>query len=142
MVHVLGRLWSLTGQVGHRERAEAIVAAFSGELQRNFFPLSTLLNGAELLRRARQVVVVGTPGAPDTQALLDVLRRSSSPNRVLALVEPPSGPAGPEGGVPPGHPAHGKGMVAGKASAYLCVDMSCLAPITDPADLRANLSTH
>ena len=36
--------------------------AFSGEVARNFFPLATLLNNAELLAEPVQIVLVGEPG--------------------------------------------------------------------------------
>ncbi|WP_207485339.1 thioredoxin domain-containing protein [Arenibaculum pallidiluteum] len=135
MVEVLARLWCLTGEPRYRERAEALVAAFSGELARNFFPLATLMNGAELLGSARQIVIVGEPGSPDTAALLDAVRTTSMPDRVLSVL-------GPGSALPTGHPAHGKGMVGGRAAAYLCAEMVCLAPVTDAADLKANLTAR
>src|SRR6185312_2095995 len=48
MVGVFARLYFLTGDTAHRARAEAILRAFSGELERNIFPLATLINSAEL----------------------------------------------------------------------------------------------
>jgi uncharacterized protein len=47
--------------------------------------------------------------------------------------------------VPPGHslprlhPAHGKGTVAGAATAYVCDGPVCSLPLTDPAALRNRL---
>ena len=63
MVGVLMRLAMLTGEEAYRRRAEAIVETFSGEIARNFFPLATLLNNAELLGKPLQIVVVGTQAA-------------------------------------------------------------------------------
>ena len=37
MTEVLARLYYLTGNAAYRERAEASIAAFSGEVVRNFF---------------------------------------------------------------------------------------------------------
>jgi hypothetical protein len=34
--------------------------------------------------------------------------------------------------LPAGHPAHGKGLEGGKATAYVCNATTCSAPITDP----------
>jgi uncharacterized protein YyaL (SSP411 family) len=56
---VLARLFYLTGKDGYRQDAEDLIAAFSGELTRNFFPFASLLNGNELLLQAVQVVVLG-----------------------------------------------------------------------------------
>jgi uncharacterized protein len=46
MVQVLTRLYHHTGKSEYRDRAAAVIATFAGEVQRNFFPLSTLLNAA------------------------------------------------------------------------------------------------
>ena len=132
LVDVFARLFYLTGRDDYRLRADRLIGAFSGEIQHNFFPLSSLLNGAELLQSAVQVVLVGMPGDPATEALADVLRRSSLPNLIL-MRKAPGTP------LPPAHPAAGKDPVAGKASVYVCRGMTCSPPITDPADLEAEL---
>jgi len=132
LVDVFARLFYLTGRDDYRLRADRLIGAFSGEIQHNFFPLSSLLNGAELLQSAFQVVLVGMPGDPATEALADVLRRSSLPNLIL-MRKAPGTP------LPPAHPAAGKDPVAGKASVYVCRGMTCSPPITDPADLEAEL---
>jgi uncharacterized protein YyaL (SSP411 family) len=132
MVGVAARLHHLTGETVWRERAEAIIAAFSGEFGRNFFPLSTLINGTELLEAARQIVIIGMPGDPDREALLDVVRSTCVPNRVLTLLPPGAQ-------LPAGHPAHGKDQREGRATAYLCHRMTCSAPITWAADFASAL---
>jgi uncharacterized protein YyaL (SSP411 family) len=129
---VLARLFYLTGEAAYRERAEALVAAFSGELTRNFFPLATLLNGAELLIAATQVVIVGARGTPDTDALIAATVRLCLPNRVLQVVD--AGEA-----LPPAHPAAGKGQMDGRATAYVCHGPACSLPITEPAALARAL---
>ena len=133
-VGVFARLYHLTGDDRYRAKAEALTAAFSGELQRNFFPLSSLLNGQELLQAGQQMVIIGASGDPGTTALTDVLRHLSLPNRVLTTLSP-------DAELPPGHPAAGKRAVDGKATAYLCQGMTCSPPVTDPAALEAALSS-
>jgi uncharacterized protein YyaL (SSP411 family) len=133
MVQVLGRLHYLTGRAAYRERAEALVAAFSGELERNFFPLATLLCGAEFLARAVQIVIVGPPEAPATRALRAAVYELSLPDRVLQSLAP-------DAALPEGHPAHGKGQVDGRPTAYVCRGATCSLPITEPAALTAALS--
>ena len=132
MVGVLARLHHLTGEAAYRDRAEALVKAFSGELERNFSPLSTLANNSEVLRRAVQVVVCGTRAEEGTQALLDTVFAISLPNRVLTVLEP-------SGALPLGHPAFGKGQQEGQATAYVCVGPVCSLPVTEPDALRAAL---
>jgi uncharacterized protein len=133
IVAVLTTLDTLTGEARYRARADAVIAAFSGELERNFFPLSTLLNAAELAARPVQIVVVGRRDEPATQALLRATRRSGLATRVLTQVE--DGAA-----LPAGHPAHGKTRVDGRPAAYVCIGPTCTLPLTDPAALAAELS--
>ncbi|MBL8697530.1 MAG: thioredoxin domain-containing protein [Alphaproteobacteria bacterium] len=136
MAQVLARLHFLTGEARHRDRAAATIAAFSGELQRNFFPLATLLNAAELLARGLQIVVVGEAGHDDRRALLRAVACGASlPNLVLQQVEP-------DAALPAMHPAHGKGMRGGRATAYLCEGTTCSAPFDDPAALADELTAH
>ena len=132
MVGVLARLHHLTGETAYRDRAEALVKAFSGELERNFSPLSTLANNSEVLRRAVQVVVCGTRAEEGTKALVDAVYAISLPNRVLTVLEP-------SGALPLGHPAFGKGQQEGQATAYVCVGPVCSLPVTEPDALRAAL---
>ncbi len=123
------RLWLLTGEDTWRTRAEGIVSAFAGEIERNFFPLATLLNAGETLQRAVQVVVAGAPDDDDdARALADAAWQSPEPDLVIQRVAP--GQA-----LPDSHPAAGKGPVDGKAAAYVCVGATCSLPVTDPAAL-------
>ncbi|HUB94700.1 MAG TPA: thioredoxin domain-containing protein [Stellaceae bacterium] len=135
LVEVLARLHYLTGEDHFRARAEEILAVFSGEVERHLFGLGTLLNGAELLARALQVVVAGKRGAPDTLALLRVVRSRCLPTKILAVLD--EGTA-----LPAAHPAAGKTMVGGRAAVYLCEGPTCSLPLTDPEALGAALSTR
>jgi len=122
MVGVLTRLALLTGDNTYRERAEALIAAFAGEVTRNFFPLSTLLNNAALAARPVQIVLVGAPGDPALAAMREAVDRVSLPNRVLSILPPGAT-------LPADHPAFGKGLVRGKAAAYVCEGPVCSLPI-------------
>ncbi|MBV8653477.1 MAG: thioredoxin domain-containing protein [Alphaproteobacteria bacterium] len=131
-VAVLARLFSLTGKPAYRDRADAIVATFSGEVGRNFFPLATLINANELLQRAVQIVIRGERDAADTSALLRAVHEVSLPTRILTII-------GDDASLPPGHPASGKDAVGGVATAYVCEGPVCSLPITDPAALAVDL---
>ena len=133
MVGVLARLSHLTGEDAFRERAEALVTAFSGELEGNFAPLATLANGSELLRRPVQIVVRGPRRAATTRALVAAVFATSLPNRVLSVLEP-------DAALPAGHPAAGKGLHEGRPAAYVCVGPVCSLPHTDPARLCTALA--
>jgi uncharacterized protein len=133
MAQVLARLFYLTGDTRYRDRAAATIGAFAGELGKNFFPLATLLNAAELLANAVQVVVSGAANDSGTQALRNAVATGASlPNLVLQLVEP-------DLNLPESHPAHGKTAVNGKATAYICIGPVCSPPVTDPTALIQEL---
>ena len=133
MAAALARLYYLTGITKYRERADAIIRAFSGQLENNSFPLATLLNAAEFLERAIQIVLVGNPGETDFEKLRRAAYATSQPDRIVQIVKP---------GVVllEGHPAHGKGLHGDKATAYLCMGMTCSLPIVEPDLLQETLA--
>ncbi|HZU89002.1 MAG TPA: thioredoxin domain-containing protein [Stellaceae bacterium] len=133
LVGVLTRLASMTGEDAYRRRAEDIVATFSGEIARNFFPLATLLNNVETLAKPLQIVLVGDREAEDFAALRRAVYGASLPNRVVLALAPGES-------LPTGHPAYGKGLVGGHAAAYVCDGPVCSLPLTDPAALAAELA--
>jgi uncharacterized protein len=133
LVGVLSRLDLLTGDDGYRRRAETIIGAFSGELGRNFFPLATLINNAELAMRPVQIVLAGDPNDSGFAELRGAVYRVSLPNRVVQAARP--GEALPEG-----HPAQGKGPVGGRPAAYICEGPVCSLPLTEPQALVDRLA--
>lgn len=130
MVEALARLWLTTGQDAYRERADEIVTAFSGEVQRNLLPLATLLNGAETLLDAVQLVVVGNPAA--AAPLLRAAATAPEPNLVLQIVLDGAD-------LPPGHPAAGKSAIDDRPTAYVCRGATCSPPIFDADALTTAL---
>src|SRR5439155_476482 len=86
MVGVLTRLALLTGEDGYRRRAEEIIALFAGELGRNFFPLATLINNAELAMKPVQIVLAGKADDTVFAELRSMVYRVSLPNRVVLAV--------------------------------------------------------
>jgi uncharacterized protein YyaL (SSP411 family) len=133
MVGVLTRLALLTGEERYRERADAIISAFAGELGRNFFPLATLLNNAEFAQRPVQIVLVGETADPAIAALRRAVEAVSLPNRVVLAIAP-------DQPLPAAHPAFGKGLVGGRAAAYVCDGPVCSLPLTEPQALRDHLA--
>jgi uncharacterized protein YyaL (SSP411 family) len=133
MVGVLVRLYHLTGEDRYLDRTHALVAAFSGELGRNFFPLATLINSNDFLENALQIVVVGPRDAAATRDLVRAVHDRSLPNRLLQVVAP-------DAQLPERHPAAGKGMVGGKPAAYVCRGQTCGLPVTHPQGLGTALA--
>ncbi|MCK5274785.1 MAG: thioredoxin domain-containing protein, partial [Alphaproteobacteria bacterium] len=130
---VLARLWLLTGKDEYRAGAEAVITAFSGEVARNFFPLSTLLSAAEFLFDPVQIVMIGDRNAEDAKLLAGVTFSAAPPNRVFQCFQP-------DRDIPEGHPAHGKTQKDTKATIYVCRGQSCSLPIADPAELTEAFS--
>ena len=133
MTGVLTRLHYLTGKPDYRTRAERIVQAFAGDVERHVFGFAALINANELLQRALQIVIRGRRGTPDTEALLRAVAGIGLPNKVLSVVPP-------DVALPAGHPAFGKGQSNGRATAYVCEGTVCSLPLADPADLAADLA--
>jgi uncharacterized protein len=128
IVEVLARLYFLTGEDRFRTRAEAIIAAFSGAILRSVFPFATLINATDFLRNATQIVLVGASADPAVEELARQVYARSLPNRLVMRIAP-------EDRLPQSHPASGKGLVKGKAAAYICRGQTCSLPITEPAAL-------
>ena len=88
LVGVFARLWVLTGEATWHDKARRQVAAFAGELEGNFFPLMTLLNGYELLQSATELVIVGELDDPATEALRRAVYGKSLPNKIVRRLAP------------------------------------------------------
>ena len=88
LVGVFARLWVLTGDAVWHDKARHQVAAFAGELDSNFFPLMTLLNGYETLQSAVELVIVGDPSAAATEALRRAVYARSLPDKIVRRLSP------------------------------------------------------
>ena len=82
------------------------------------------------LTPGRQMVVAGTPGDSDTQALLAVIRKGFHPDQVILLAD-----ASEDGEGQKWLAAHvpliaGMKPVLGKAALYRCENFTCAAPVT------------
>ena len=122
LIGVLTRLGILCGDDSYRVRAEGIIRSFAGEVRRNFFPLATLINNAELAQKPAQIVLVGDPTDAAVRALRRAVDAVSLPNRVVMALAPSEA-------LPPGHPATGKGLIGEKPAAYICDGPVCSLPI-------------
>ena len=79
---------------------------------------------------------VGEPGEAATEALLEVAARTYLPNAVFALRSPDAAGGDAEELVPL---LRGRTARDGRPTAYLCERLACRTPVTDPAELRAQL---
>ena len=86
------------------------------------------------LSSPREIAIVGDPDAADTQTLLSIVHHGYWPYQVVALGEPSAHPAAPL--------LKDRSLVEGQATAYVCRDFACQAPVADPEGLQSLLETH
>jgi len=132
MLDVMARLYHVTGDTRWQERCDALLSRFAAELFQDFPHTCCALNAFELYTNGLQVVIIGTRSAPDTDALLEVVRTTSSPTLILSVIEDSAA-------LPLSHPAAGKTAVDGAATAYVCRGPVCQPPVTSAADLKSAL---
>jgi len=128
MVALLSRLHYATADNGYRDRANALIQAFSGEVARAFVSMGSYINGLEVALTGLQIVIVGPLGNAKTHELVNAVLGRSLPNRTLMVV-------GPNETLPESHPAAGKTMQNGQPTAYVCQRNTCSAPISNPVTL-------
>ena len=130
MAGVLARLFTLTGDQRYRERADALIGAFAGDVLRAPLGHTSMLSGLAMLNHPLQIVIAGDLGDPDQKALCDATLKAAPPGAVLQRVHEDTP-------LPIGHPAAGKGKVNGKPAVYICEGQTCRLPITDAASVSA-----
>ncbi|HAJ46815.1 MAG TPA: thioredoxin domain-containing protein [Alphaproteobacteria bacterium] len=131
----LANLFYLTGEQHYRDRTNALIQSFSRDALANISAHGGLYNALDTLYRAIQIVIVGERQTPDTNAMRDVLRRSSMPTRMM-LITPATNTLHAT------HPAYGKPQLQGRATVYVCNATTCSNPITDPNQLELGLKTR
>ena len=129
---------ALTGSTRHRVAAEAALAA-TGALAAAAprFAGWGLAVAQAAAAGPVEVAVVGRADDPAARALHLTALAGTSPGLVVALGEPGAA-TGPGGGVPL---LADRGLVGGRAAAYVCRGFVCELPVVAPADLAAALGT-
>jgi uncharacterized protein YyaL (SSP411 family) len=126
-------------RLDYRTRAVGTIAALRRQWERAPQALPQLLSALEFaLQPPRTVVLAGDPQADDFRALVAVLHERLGPRRVLL------GADGSEGQhwLSARRPYLAKMKPSdGRATAYVCEDFTCRAPVTKPAELRRLLMT-
>jgi uncharacterized protein len=131
------RLSRMLDDTALRGRAHRTLTAFARVLEKTTASPQMLVALDFALAAPQQIVIAGTRGAPDTQALVREVHRRLLPHRVLLLADG----------------AEGQGWLAerlpvirdmrpqdGRATAYVCRQFVCEAPVSDPARLAEELS--
>ncbi|HEV8053733.1 MAG TPA: thioredoxin domain-containing protein [Candidatus Limnocylindrales bacterium] len=129
---VLLRLAALTGEDRYRDAAErslALVAPVAGRYPTAF---GQWLVAADLAASPiDEIALIGDSASPEMRALLAVVHVGYRPNRVVALAGNTEGTQVPL--------LRDRALVGGKPSAYVCQGFACRQPVTEPAELKAQL---
>ena len=126
------RLAHLTGRMEYADRAEKTVASFAGQVERGPASFAQMLQAVDMMVGPKQeIVIAGERGAEDTQAMLQALRSTFLPNRVLLQRGADESAAALTALAPY---VEAMESIEGKATAYLCENFACRQPTTDPAE--------
>jgi uncharacterized protein YyaL (SSP411 family) len=127
------RLHDLTGEERFRARAEEILRLYHAAATQNPFGYTTWLEALERWSEgATEVIVIGTPDAPDTEALWRVAASRWIPHRTLVRVRPGAGDLPAIAGDRP--------QVDGRPTAYVCHHFTCSRPVHTADELAALLA--
>ena len=132
------RLAQLRGMKSYRERADQTIRAFAPILMRAPTALPQMLVALDdSLGKPRQIVIAGEKNKPDTKKMLDEVRRHYLPTATLLLADQGEGQQYLAEKL---EAIREMKMIDGKATAYVCENFTCQAPVTDARDLRKSLS--
>lgn len=119
---------------GYAARARACVAAFRGQWEAAPGSLPQMLCAMEFMRRPpRTLVLAGNPASGDFRSLAAAAHKRSGPQLVILAADQGDGQAWLAR-----RKAHLAEMkpISGLATAYVCENFNCRAPVTDAEELR------
>jgi uncharacterized protein YyaL (SSP411 family) len=128
---VLLRLAAFTGEAAYRERAESYLRPVADIMVQHPQAFAHALAAQDFaLSSVKEIAIVGEARNADTRALLEVVNERYLPNSVLACALPADA-----------HAALVIPLLAerpekdGRATAYVCQNFACQAPVTTPEEL-------
>ncbi|MDD3654846.1 MAG: thioredoxin domain-containing protein, partial [Desulfotomaculaceae bacterium] len=127
------RLARLTGDEALTQTAEKLVSAFAGEVQQAPHGYPHFLIGVDfLLGPAREIVIAGETDDPWVNKMLQTVRKKYLPEAVVIFH--PSGTDGRD--IEKIAPFLTEQLpIEGKATAYICQNYACQAPVTEYSEL-------
>jgi uncharacterized protein len=131
---LLLRLYHLTGKEDFLSKAETVLRSYSRAMESQPFGFAHMLCALDFyLRKPKEIVLVGKLDDQRTTELLAVINSIYLPDMTLQLV----GSDEPLDKVSP--LLAGKTQINGIATAYVCHNYTCSAPVTRPEELRSLL---
>ena len=129
------KLALLTGESRYRTPALGILRMLQEAMSTHPSGFGYLLSALDFyLSQPKEIAIIGEPGSHEVRLFMNEIHKRYIPNKVVAL----GGPAASETVEPIGL-LRGRRQVEGKATSYVCRDYVCLAPVTTPEELAAEL---
>jgi len=137
MLRNLAQLFSLTGQQCYQDRADQLITTFSGDVRANPLGHASFVNAFEQFTGPIDAIIIGDPAGTAVGDLTRALATFGEPDMVISVIAA-------DHTLPAHHPAHGKTQSDGRPTLYICREMTCSAPVTEPSDIAGLLArpTH
>ena len=134
--HALLRLSALTGREDLRERGGSALRVFRDFMAEAPGGFAHALCALDFyLERPKEIALVGRKDGEDTKRLLATVYGRFLPNKVVCLLDPADGTeVGDLASL-----LKGKTQKEGRATAYVCQNFTCSAPVTEAGELGALL---
>ncbi|MBV9616608.1 MAG: thioredoxin domain-containing protein, partial [Ktedonobacteraceae bacterium] len=131
-VDVLLRLAAFSGETSYRERADEYLQPLANLLAEHPQSFGHALGALDFaIAPAKELAILGDPRAADTRALLEVINNRYLPNSVLACSAPEDSQAIQSITLLADRP-----QKEGKATAYVCQNFACQAPVNTGEELE------
>ncbi len=129
---VLLRLAAFTGEEGYRQRADDYLRPMADIMVQHPQAFGHALCALDFaISPVKELAIIGDPHAADTRALLEVINEGYLPNSVLACATPENIEAIQAIPLLADRP-----MKDRQATAYVCQNFACLAPVNTPDELE------
>ena len=136
----LSRLAQMTDSAEYSQKADKTLAAFSRVLTTAPHAMPQMMAAFDFhLDKPRQIVIAGSPDAPDTRAMIRAVHERFIPNKILLLAD---GNAGQKTLALHNEFISSVTRLDGKATAYVCENRVCQLPATDIGTLTKLLAAE
>jgi len=131
-VDVLLRLAAFTGEEGYRQRADDYLQPIADVMVQHPQAFGHVIGALDFaLSAVKEFAIMGNPSEADTRSLLGVINGRYLPNSVLACADSTDREAVQAVPLLADRP-----LKEGKASAYVCQNFACLAPVNTAEELE------
>jgi uncharacterized protein YyaL (SSP411 family) len=131
------RLYHFTGENRYRAAADKVLRSYYDAMASQPFGFAHLLCALDsYVQGAKEIVIVGDPAEAAAKQLIAEVNSIYLPNKVLQIARPGSSLAE----ISP--LLQGKAQVDGRATAYVCRNFTCSAPVTNRDELRDLLESE